>query len=144
MRLTLVSAFVFSATMITLSLNVSLIKQAFVAGTVGPSQWLLASLVLLMMFSAMILLVMCFVILGNTPLAQVDVQAVLRRLEIARLYIGVSAFMILASYGSIFLISFGLSSRFSWTLSGIGYGAAVALVLARRYHLSRFVTRRLS
>ena len=130
--------------MVTLSLNISLIKQAFVAGVLGTPQWLLATCVVLMMFSALILFFMCFVILVNTPLAQVDLHEVLRRLDTARLYIAVSGFMLLASYGFMFLISFGLSSPWSWVLSSIAYGGAIVFVVLRGYYLSRFATRRLA
>ncbi len=142
-RLILTTAFLFSATMITLSLNVSSIKQAFVAGVLGTSQWLLATSIVLMMFSAMILLLLGFVILVNTPLAQVDLHEVLRRLDFGRLFIATSAFLLMASYGSLFLISFGLSSPWAWTLSVIAYGGAAVFVVIRTYLLSKFATRRL-
>jgi hypothetical protein len=142
-RLTLTNAFLLSATMITLSLNISLIKQAFVAGILGTPQWLLATLIVLMMFSALILFFLVFVILVNTPLAQVDLHEILRRLDNARLFIAVSAFMLLASYGFIFLISFGLSSPWSWVLSGIAYVGAIMFIVLRGYYLSKFATRKL-
>lgn len=142
-RLTLTNAFLLSATMITLSLNISLIKQAFVAGTLGTPQWLLATLIVLMMFSALVLFFMGFVILVNTPLAQIGMDEMLRRLDNARLYLGVSAFMLLASYGFVFLISFGLYSPWSWVLSAIAYGSAIAYAIFRRRHLVKFATRRL-
>ncbi len=130
--------------MITLSLNISLIKQAFVAGTLGTTQWLLAVSIVLMMFSALILFFMCFVILVNTPLAQVDIHEILRRLDTARAYIATSGFLLLASYGSVFLISFGLASGWTWAMSAIAYGAAVLFLVLRRRHLSKFATRTLS
>ncbi len=143
-RLTLTNAFLLSATMITLSLNVSLIKQAFVAGTLGTAQWLLVTVIALMMFSALVLFFMGFVILVNTPLAQVDVHEVLRRIDTARLYLAVSAFFLLSSYGFVFLISFGLSSPWSWVLSGIAYSSAIIYIVFRSYHLRRFATRKLA
>ncbi len=130
--------------MITLSLNVSLIKQAFVAGTLGTAQWLLVTVIALMMFSALVLFFMGFVILVNTPLAQVDVHEVLRRIDTARLYLAVSAFFLLSSYGFVFLISFGLSSPWSWVLSGIAYSSAIIYIVFRSYHLRRFATRKLA
>lgn len=142
-RLTLTNAFLLSATMITLSVNVSLIKQAFVAGVLGTSQWLLVVSIILMMFSALILLFMGFVILVNTPLARVDLHEVLRRIDMVRLFLAVSGFMLLASYGSVFLISFGLTSPWSWVLGGIAYASAVLFLILRSYYLSRFATRRL-
>lgn len=129
--------------MITLSLNVSLIKQAFVAGVLGTSQWLLATSIVLMVFSAMLLLLLGFVILVNTPLAQVDLHEVLRRLDIGRLFLATSAFLLMASYGSVFLISFGLSSPWAWALGVIAYGGAVVFVVIRTYLLTKFATRRL-
>ncbi len=142
-RLVLTTAFLFSATMITLSLNISLVRQAFVAGALGTFQWLLATSIVLMMFSAMILLFMNFVILVNTPLAQVGLQELLRRLDLGRLFIATSAFLLMASYGSVFLISFGLFSPWAWTLCAIAYGGAVVFVVLRTYFLSRFATRKL-
>ncbi len=142
-RLTLTNAFLLSATMITLSVNVSLIKQAFVAGTIGIPQWLLVTSIILMMFSAMVLLFMGFVILVNTPLARVDLHEVLRRIDNVRLFLAVSGFMLLASYGSVFLISFGLASPWSWVLSGIAYFSAIAFLVLRRYYLSKYATRKL-
>ncbi len=143
-RLTLTNAFLLSATMITLSLNISLIKQAFAAGTLGTAQWLLVTTIVLMMFSALVLFFMGFVILVNTPLAQVNLQEVLWRIDTARLYLAISAFFLLSSYGFVFLISFGLSSPWSWVLSSISYGSAVAYVIFRHHHLNRFATRRLA
>ncbi len=140
-RLTLTNAFLLSATMITLSLNISLIKQAFVAGTLGTTQWVLATLIVLMMFSALVLFFMGFVILVNTPLAPIGLEELLGRLDTARLYLAVSAFMLLASYGFVFLISFGIANQWSWLLSSISYASAIAYVLLRRHHLSRFATR---
>jgi hypothetical protein len=142
-RLTITNAFILSATMITLSLNTSLIRQAFVAGVLGTPQWLLVTSIILMMFSALILLFLCFVILVNTPLAKIDLDEVLRRIDTGRLYVAASAFMLLASYGSLFLVSFGLSSPWSWVLSTIAYGSAIAFVVLRRYHLTKFATRKL-
>jgi hypothetical protein len=142
-RLTLTNAFLLSATIVTLSLNVSLIKQAFVAGTLGTPQWILATCIVLMMFTALVLFFLNFVILVNTPLAQVDLHEVLRRIDTARLYVAFSGFMLLASYGFIFLISFGLSSPWAWVLSGIAYVGAIAFVVLRRHFLSRFATRKL-
>ncbi len=143
-RLTLTNAFLLSATMITLSLNISLIKQAFVAGSLGVSQWILATVIVLMMFSALVLFFMGFVILVNTPLAPVGLGELLRRLDTARLYLAVSAIMLLASYGFVFLISFGLANGWSWVLSSISYGSAIAYGLFRRHHLAKFATRTLT
>lgn len=141
-RLTLTNAFLLSATMITLSLNTSLIKQAFVAGALGTTQWILATLIVLMMFSALVLFLLCFVILVNTPLAQVDLHEILRRLDLARLFVATSGFLLLSSYGFLFLISFGLSS-WSWVLSIIAYAGAIAFIVLRGYFLSRFATRKI-
>ncbi len=110
-RLTITNAFLFSATLITLSLNVSLVRQAFVAGGMGTAQWLLAATIVLMMFSAMILLFMGFVVLANTPLAQVNLAEILQRLDTARLFLAVSGFMLFASYGSLSSSALGLPIR---------------------------------
>ncbi len=142
-RLTITNAFLFSATLITLSLNVSLIKQAFVAGGLGTAQWLLARTIVLMTFSAMILLFLGFVVLANTPLAQVNLAEILQRLDTARLFLAASGFMLFASYGSLFIISFGLANSWSWFLSAIAYGGAIVLIILRRYYLSKFATRKL-
>ena len=127
--------------MITLSLNISMIKQAFAAGSLGPDQWVLASLVVLMMFSALVLFFMGFVILVNTPLAPIGLEELLRRLDTARLYLAVSAMMLLASYGFVFLISFGITNRWSWVLATISFTSAVAYALFRRHHLAKFAVR---
>jgi hypothetical protein len=142
-RLTITNAFLLSATMITLSLNISLIKQAFVAGALGTPQWLLVVSTALMMFSALLLFFLNFVILVNTPLAQVGLDEVLRRIDTARLYVATSGFLLLASYGFLFLVTFGLSSPWSWVLSAIAYISAILFVVIRRSYLSKFATRRL-
>jgi hypothetical protein len=143
-RLTLTNAFLLSATMITLSLNISLIKQAFVAGALGTSQWLLVVSIVLMMFSALVLFFLNFVILVNTPLAQVGLDEVLRRIDMARLFVATSGSLLLASYGFLFLISFGLSSPWSWFLSAIAFVSAIVFVVVRHRFLSKFATRKLS
>ncbi len=142
-RLTLTNAFLLSATMITLSLNVSLIKQAFVAGALGTSQWLLATIIILMMFSALVLFFLGFVILVNTPLAAAGLDELLRRVDTARLYLSVSAFMLLSSYGFVFLISFGIENHWSWILGSISFASAIIYAVFRKYHLARFATRAL-
>ena len=112
-RLTILTSFLLGATMITLSLNVSIIKQSLVSGLMGTTEWLLAVSIALMLFSTLIMLFMSYVILATIPLAFFTLSEKLGRIAKVRFFIGLASVLILTSFGSTFLVSLGLSSPWS-------------------------------
>jgi len=56
-----------------------------------------------------------------------------------RALLGVTSFLILASFGSTFILSLGLSSPEAWVLGAVGYGGAISWGAIRGYYLARFV-----
>ena len=138
-RLTIITSFLLGATMITLSLNVSIIKQSVVAGLIGTTEWLLAVSIALMLFSTLVMLFMSYVILGTIPLALFTLDEKLSRIAKVIFFVGLASVLILASFGSTFLVSLGLSSPWSWLLGGIGYGSAILWAVLRGFYLTRYV-----
>ena len=138
-RLTIITSFLLGATMVTLSLNTSILKQTVAAGALETTQWLLAVSLALMLFSTLVMLFMCYVILASMPLAMLALERKLRRIDAVRTLVATSAFLIIASYGSTFLVSLGLTSPWSWVLAAIAYGSGILWVIARWYYLARFV-----
>ena len=138
-RLTIITSFLLGATMVTLSLNVSIIKQSVVAGLMGTTEWLLAVSIALMLFSTLVMLFMSYVILATIPLALFTLNEKLSRIAKVRFFVGLASFLILASFGSTFLVSLGLSSPWSWLLGGIGYGSGILWALLRGFYLTRCV-----
>lgn len=138
-RLTIITSFLLGATMVTLSLNISILKQTLAAGALDTTQWLLAVSVALMLFSTLVMLFVCYVILASMPLAMLAFEQRLRRVDFVRMLVGSAAFLIIASYGSTFLVSLGLTSPWSWGLAAIAYGSGVLWLIIRWYYLARFV-----
>jgi len=137
-RLTIITSFLLGATMISLSLDVSIIRQSAASAAMGTLEWLLALSIALMLFSSLIMLFMSYVILTTTYLAASALNDKLRRIAQVRNLVGLSSVLILTSFGSTFLVSLGLSSPWSWTLGGIGYGGGLLWALLRGYYLKRF------
>jgi len=140
-RTTIITSFLLGATMIDLSLNISIIKQSAASGLMGTGEWLLAVSVALMLFSILIMLFMCYVILATMYLAPLPLAEKLRRVGWARTLLGVSSFLILTSFGSTFLVAFGLSSPWSWVFGAIGYGSGAIWAILRAYYQIKFVRR---
>jgi len=138
-RATIITSFLLGATMINLSLNVSIIKQSAAVGTMGTTEWLLAVSVALMLFATMIMLFLSYVILQTMYLAALPLDLKLRRVGWVRTLLGISSFFIPTSYGSTFLVSFGLSSQWSWVFGGIGYGSGIVWAALRGYYQLRVV-----
>jgi hypothetical protein len=137
-RLTIITSFLLGATMISLSLDVSTIRQSAATGTMGSIEWLLVLSIVLMLFSTLIMLFMSYVILVTMYLAAFTQSEKHRSIARARNLVGASSILILTSFGSTFLVSLGLSSPWSWLLGGIGYGAGLFWALLRGYYLNRF------
>ncbi len=61
----MINSFLLAATIISLSLNVSIIKQSATTGLMGTTEWLLAVSIALLLFSSLIMLFMSYVILAT-------------------------------------------------------------------------------
>jgi len=61
-----------------------------------------------------------------------------RMIARVRNHAGLSSVLIIASFGSTFLVSLGLSSPWSWLLGGIGYGSGILWALLRGYYPAKF------
>ncbi|MBI3859083.1 MAG: hypothetical protein HY296_02425 [Thaumarchaeota archaeon] len=138
-RATIITSFLLGATMINLSLNVSIVKQSLAAGLMGTTEWLLAVSAALMLFTTMIMLFFSYVILQTMYLAALPLGEKLRRVGWVRTLLGISSFLIPTSYGSTFLVSFGLSSPWSWVFGGIGYGSGIVWAVLRGYYQLKVV-----
>ena len=136
-RLTIITSFLLGATMISLSLDVSIIRQV-AAGGPTMIEWLLISSIPIMLFSTLVMLFMSYVILVTMYLAVFTQSEKLRKIARVRDLVGLSSILILTSFGSTFLVSLGLSSPWSWLLGGIGYGSGIFWALLRGFYLSRF------
>jgi hypothetical protein len=137
-RLTIITSFLLGATMVSLSLDVSIIRQAAMAPTMGIVEWLLTVSIALMLFSTLIMLFLSYVTLVTMYLAIFTQDEKLRVVHRARNLVGAASILIVTSYGSTFLVSLGLTSPWSWLLGGIGYGSGLLWALLRGYTLSRF------
>ena len=137
-RLTIITSFLLGATMISLSLDVSIIRQSAATGLMGTAEWLLAVSIALMLFSTLIMLFMSYVTLVTMYLAPFAQDVKFRMIARVRNYVGLSSVLIITSFGSTFLVSLGLSSPWSWLLGGIGYGSGILWALLRGYYLARF------
>jgi hypothetical protein len=138
-RLTIITSFLLGATMIDLSLNVSIIKQGVTAAQAGPADWVLALSIALMLFATMLMLFLSYVILATMYLAPLPLTEKLRRVGWARTLLGVSSFLIPTSFGSTFLVSLGLSSPWSWAFGAIGYGSGAVWAAVRWYYQVKVV-----
>src|SRR5712691_6609712 len=137
-RLTIITSFLLGATMISLSLDVSIIRQSAATGLMGTIEWLLAVSIALMLFSTLIMLFMSYVTLVTMYLAPLTQNEKFRIIARVRNYVGLSSVLIITSFGSTFLVSLGLSSPWSWLLGGIGYGSGILWALLRGYYLAKF------
>ncbi len=137
-RLTIITSFLLGATMISLSLDVSIIRQSAATAMMGTAEWLLTVSIAFMLFSTLIMLFMSYVILTTMYLAAFSQSEKLRKIAWVRNLVGLSSILIITSFGSTFLVSLGLSSPWSWLLGGIGYGSGIFWALLRGYYLNRF------
>jgi len=137
-RATIITSFLLGATMILLSLNASIIKGA-ATGAFETAEWLLAVSIALMLFSAMIMLFLSYVILQTMYLAAFPMTEKMRRIGWARTLLGTASILIPTSFGSTFLVSLGLTNPWSWAFGAIGYGSGAVWALLRGYYLTRFV-----
>lgn len=137
-RLTIITSFLLGATMISLSLDVSTIRQSATSGVMGTAEWLLAVSIALMLFSTLILLFMSYVTLVTMYLDALTPGEKSRIITRVRNLVGLSSVLILTSFGSTFLVALGPSSPWSWLFGGIGYGSGISWALLRGYYLSRF------
>jgi hypothetical protein len=135
----MINSFLLAATIISLSLNVSIIKQSVATGLWGTTEWLLTVSIALLLFSSLIMLFMSYVILATMYLTPLTQSEKLARVGWARTLLGISSILIPMSFGSTFLVSLGLSSPWSWLLGGIGYGSGILWALLRGYYQIKFV-----
>ena len=135
----MINSFLLAATIISLSLNVSIIKQSATTGQMGTTEWLLAASIALFLFSTLIMLFMSYVILATMYLTPLTQSEKLERVGWARTLLGLASILIPTSFGSTFLVSLGLSSPWSWLLGGIGYGTGIFWALLRGYYQIKFV-----
>jgi hypothetical protein len=135
----MINSFLLAATIISLSLNVSIIKQSATTGLMGTAEWLLAVSIALFLFSSLIMLFMSYVILATMYLTPLTQSEKLERVGWARTLLGVASILIPTSFGSTFLVSLGRSSPWSWLLGGIGYGSGIFWALLRGYYQIKFV-----
>jgi hypothetical protein len=138
-RLMIITSFLVGATMILLSSNISLIRQSTTSGSLGLVEDLLIVSIALSLFSSLIMLFMGAIILVSMYLGVFTFEEKLQRISTARTLLGASSILIPASFGSMFLVSLGLSSPLSRILGGIGYASGIAQALLRNYYLGRHV-----
>ncbi len=139
LRLMIITSFLAGSTTVLLTLNVNVIRQSATTGQPGLAEWLLVASILLMLLSSLIMLLMSSVMLGTMYLAPFAQAEQLRIIAKQRTFLGLSSTLILTSFGSTFLVSFGLNSPGGWFLGSIGYGSGLLWALLRGYYLKRFV-----
>jgi len=139
LRLMIITSFLAGSTTVLLTLNVNIIRQSVTAGQPGLAEWLLAASILLMLLASLIMMFMSSVMLGTMYLAPFTQAEQLRIVAKARSFLGLSSTLILTSFGSTFLVSFGLNSAGGWFLGSIGYGSGLFWALLRGYYLTKFV-----
>ncbi len=138
-RLMIITSFLVASTTVLLTLNVSIIRQSALAGLLGPIEWLLAASIALMLLPSLIMLLFSSVILVTMYMAAFAQDEKLRIIARARTFLSVSSILILTSFGSTFLVSFGLNSPGAWFFGSVGYGSGVFWALLRGYYLTRFI-----
>ena len=138
-RATIITSFLLGATMILLSLDVSTIRQSASAGLLDTTGWLISLSAALMLFGAMIMLFLSYVILQTMYLAPFTSNEKLKRIAWARTLLGTASFLIPTSFGSTFLVTFGLSNPWSWLFGAVGYGSGVVWALVRGLYLRRYI-----
>ncbi len=140
-RLMIITSFLVASTTVLLTLNVQIIRQSAIAGLLGPVGWVLAASIALMLLPSLIMLLMSAVMLATmylAPYTQTEKSTIIAR---ARTFLGLASILILTSFGSTFLVSFGLDSPGAWFFGSIGYGSGVFWAILRGYYLTRFVHR---
>jgi hypothetical protein len=138
-RLMIITSFLVGATMILLSSSISLIRQSTAFGSVGLTEDLLIVSIALMLFSSLIMLFTSAIILVTMYLGLFTFEEKLGRIAISRTLLGLSSILIPASFGSMFLVSLGLSSPLSWVLGSTGYASGIIQALLRSYYLGKYV-----
>src|SRR5260370_36202791 len=107
-RLTIITSFLLGATMISLSLDVSIIRQVAAAGPT-TIEWLLVSSIPLMLFSTLVMLFGSYVILVTMYMAPFTQSEKMSMIARVRTLVGLSSILIFTSFGSTFLVSRGWS-----------------------------------
>ncbi len=103
-RLMIITSFLVAATMLLLSLNVSIIKQRATAGPMGFIDWLLAGSIALMLFPSLVMLLMSSVMLVTMYVAVYTQDEKVIIVKRARKLLGLSSVLIPSSFGSTFLV----------------------------------------
>jgi len=134
----IITSFLVASTTVLLTLNVSIIRQSAMAGLLGPVEWLLAGSIALTLLPSLIMLLFSSVMLVTMYLAAFAQDEKLQIIARARTFLGVSSILILTSFGSTFLVSFGLNSPGAWFFGSVGYGSGVSWALLRGYYLTKF------
>jgi hypothetical protein len=137
LRMMIITSFLLGATMLLLSLNVATIKQSSSGGPPGPADWALSIIVVSSLISSLIMLFMSALILVTMDLGTFTLADKLRAIARVRTFLGVTSFLILASFGSTFILSLGVESPVAWVLGAMGYGGAIFWGILRNYYMSR-------
>jgi len=137
LRMMIISSFLVSSTMVLLALNVNIIRQSALAGQLDFTGWLIAASIPLMLLAILVMLFMSAVMLVTMYLVPMTLAEKLRVVGRARTFFGLSSILILTSFGSTFLVSFGLESPWSWSLGAMGYGSGLIWALLRGYYLAK-------
>src|SRR5262245_60201701 len=106
----IITSFLLGATMILLSLNVSILKQTASSGLMGPVEWVLGASIVLTLVSSLIMLFMSSLMLVTMDLGSFNYDEKLRVIARARTFLGLTSFLTLASFGSTFIVGLGASS----------------------------------
>lgn len=138
-RLMIITSFLVAATMILLSLNVSIIRESATSGQPGLIEWLLAGSIVLMLFPALIMLLMASVVLVTMYVAVYTPDEKVRIIARARNLLALASILIPTSFGSTFLVSLGIDSPWSFFFAAVGYGSGIFWALLRGYYLKSFV-----
>ncbi len=138
-RLMIITSFLVASTMVLLTLNVSIVRQSAAAERLGTVEWFLAASVMLMLLPSLIALLLSSVMLVTMYLAPFAQSEKLRIIAKARTFLGIASILILTSFGSTFLVSFGPSSPGAWFFGIVGYGSGISWALLRGYYLTTFI-----
>ncbi len=138
-RLMIITSFLVGATMILLSSNVSLIRQSILSESGGLAEQALILSIAFLLLSSLLMLFLCAIILVTMYVAPFTTEEKLSTIALARTLLGLSSILIPASFGSMFLVSLGLTSLLSWVLGAMGYASGVLQALLRGYYLKRFI-----
>ena len=138
-RLMIITSFLVASTTVLLTLNISIIRQSEMAGQLGQLEWVLAGSIAVMLLPSLLMLMFSSVMLVTMYLAPFSAQDKLSIIARARTFLGLSSILILTSFGSTFLVAFGLSSPGAWFFGVMGYGSGLFWAFLRGYYLTRFV-----